>query len=135
MSNKFLPPVGPGRAASLWHSFGYALAGMRYVLLTQRNAQIHAGITLAVIGLGLFLRISVGQWAILVLTIGVVMAAEMFNTALEATVDLVSPDHHPLAKIAKDAAAGAVFALALIAMVVGACILGPPLWLMIIDLL
>ena len=118
------------RAASLWHSFGYALAGIRYVLLTQRNAQVHIGVAVVVVGLGLLLRISATQWAILAITIGLVIAVEMLNTALEATIDLVSPDYHPLAKIAKDAAAGAVLVLALAAVGVGIAIFGPPLWLM-----
>ncbi len=119
--------------ASLLHSFKYAFEGIWYVLRTQRNAKIHLGVTLAIILLGLFLRISNLHWAVLVVTIGLVFAAEMFNTVIELLVDLVSPNYHPLAKIAKDAAAGAVFILAIMAVIVGLLILGPPLWVVILS--
>ncbi len=121
------------RATSLLHSFKYAFEGVWYVLRSQRNAKIHLGVTLAVLLLGLFLRVSVLHWAVLVVTVGLVFAAEMFNTVIEALVDLVSPDYHPLAKIAKDAAAGAVFILAIMAVIVGLLILGPPLWGVILS--
>jgi len=120
--------------ASLLNSFKYALEGVWYVLRSQRNAKIHLGVMLAVVLLGLFLRVSALHWAVLVVTGGLVFAAEMFNTVIEALVDLVSPDYHPLAKIAKDAAAGAVFILALMAVIVGLLILGPPLWAIILSL-
>lgn len=116
------------RAGSVWQSFKFAFNGIGYVLCSQRNAKIHSAITLAVLVLGAWLKISPLGWAVLALTIGVVLAAEMLNTAVEAVVDLVSPEYHPLAKIAKDAAAGAVLWLAMAAVVVGLLILGPPLW-------
>lgn len=116
------------RAGSVWQSFKFAFSGIGYVLWSQRNAKIHLVVTLAVLALGVWLKITPSGWAVLVLTIGVVMAAEMLNTAVEALVDLVSPEYHPLAKIAKDAAAGAVLWLAIAAVVVGLLILGPPLW-------
>jgi len=104
-----------------------------YVIRTQRNAKIHLAITLAVIVLGLFLKLTAIQWAVLVVTIGLVLFAEMLNTVIESLVDLVSPDYHPLAKIAKDAAAGAVFILAIMAVIVGLLILGPPLWEIVLS--
>ena len=82
----------------------------------------------AVILVGIWLHLPPRDWAVLALTIGVVLAVEVGNTAIEALVDLASPDTHPLAKVAKDAAAGAVLILALAAVVVGLTILGPPLW-------
>ena len=68
------------------------------------------------------------EWAILVLTTMAVWMAEFANTALEAMVDLVSPDYHPLAKAAKDVAAAAVLVGALGAVIIGLLVLGPPLW-------
>ncbi len=112
----------------VWRSFKFAFAGIRYVLRTQRNAQIHLTITIGVVVLGAWAGLSAGEWAILALTIGLVFAAEILNTAIEAVVDLVSPEFHPLAKIAKDSAAGAVLLLAIMAVAVGLLILGPPLW-------
>ncbi len=116
------------RAESVWHSFRYAFAGIWHTLKTQRNAKIHTAITVAVLLLGVWLRLPAPDWAVLALTIGVVFAAEIINTAIEAVVDLVAPEFHPLAKIAKDAAAGSVLVLAIAAVVVGLLILLPPLW-------
>jgi len=109
-------------------SIGYALAGWWHVLRTQSNARIHAGISSAVLVVGLWLRISLQEWAIIVLTLALVLTAESFNTALEALTDLVNPNEHYLAKTAKDVGAGAVLISAAAAVVVGILILGPPLW-------
>ncbi len=109
-------------------SFRYAFEGWLYVVRSQRNAWIHALATFLVVIVAFWLGVSTFGWAILVLAIAVVWAAEMANTAVEAVVDLVSPDPHPLAKIAKDAAAGAVLVCAVGAAVAGVLILGPPLW-------
>ena len=117
------------RATSLWKSFGHAAAGVAYVLKTQRNARIHAALAAAVVVLGLFLGLPRVEWAILVVTIGMVFVAEFVNTVVEAIIDLISPQIHPLARVAKDTASGAVLVLAVIAVVVGLLILGPPLYL------
>ncbi|GAB4538588.1 MAG: diacylglycerol kinase family protein [Anaerolineae bacterium] len=109
-------------------SFKYAFSGVWYVLRTQRNARIHLLVALGVIGLGLWLGLTRTEWAIIALTIGLVLAAESFNTVAEAAVDLATAEYHPLAKIAKDVAAGAVLLMAIAAVVVGFLILGPPLW-------
>jgi diacylglycerol kinase len=98
------------------------------VLRTQPNAWIHAIATASAIVLGLWLRLSRIEWAILTLTIGLVWTAEFINTALEAAVDLASPDIHPLAKIGKDVSAAAVLVAAIISVVIGLLVLGPPLW-------
>lgn len=112
---------------ALLASFGYAFAGIAHAARTQRNFRIHIVITSLVILLGTWLRLSAERWAILVLTIGVVFQAELVNTALEAIVDKVSPEFHPLAKIAKDCVAGAVLVLAVAAVIVGGLVMGPRL--------
>ena len=109
-------------------SFRYAFAGWWYVLRTQHNAWIHALVSTAVLLLGLWLHITRQEWAILILTIMAVWMAEFMNTALEAVVDMVMPDLHPLAKVAKDIAAAAVLVGAIGAVLIGLLILGPPLW-------
>lgn len=109
-------------------SFKYAFAGLWHVVRTQRNARIHLSVALGVIVVGLWLGLSRTEWAIIALTIGLVLAAESFNTVAEAAVDLATAEQHPLAKIAKDVAAGAVLLMAMTAVVVGLLILGPPLW-------
>jgi diacylglycerol kinase (ATP) len=110
------------------HAFGYAFRGCWYVLRTQRNAWIHALLTTLVILLAFWLKIPLRDWAILLILIAMVWTAEFINTALEAVVDLASPQNHPLAKVGKDVGAAAVLIAALTSMLVGLLVLGPPLW-------
>ncbi|MFH1523664.1 MAG: diacylglycerol kinase family protein [Chloroflexota bacterium] len=116
-------------------AFGYAFHGWGYVIRTQRNAWIHAVITILVMLMALWLRLPLRDWAVLFLTIALVWTAEFINTALEAVVDLASPQQHPLAKVGKDVGAAAVLIATLAAILVGLLILGPPLWLKIESLL
>ncbi len=109
-------------------SFRYAFAGWWYVIRTQRNAWIHATISLAVILVGLWLGISPLDWAVIVLAIAIVWTAEFINTALEAVIDLASPQQHHLAKVGKDVGAAAVLVAAAASVVIGLLVLGPPLW-------
>jgi diacylglycerol kinase len=109
-------------------SFQYAFDGWWFVLRTQHNAWIHAVITVAVVAVGLWLRLPLRDWAVLILTFMAVWVAEFMNTAIEAVVDMTMPDVHPLAKVAKDVAASAVLVGALGAVLIGLLLLGPPLW-------
>ncbi|GAB4453332.1 MAG: diacylglycerol kinase family protein [Anaerolineae bacterium] len=109
------------------HSFRVAFTGIWYTLRTQRNAQIHVVIAAAIIAIALSLNIGLTEWAILALTTGFVIAAEMLNTATEAAMDFATTEFHPQVKIVKDVAAGAVLVSAITAVVVGLLILGPPL--------
>lgn len=109
-------------------SFGNAFRGWWYVIRTQQNAWIHAVITTMVIIVSFWLNIPARDWAVLLLTAGMVWTAEFLNSALEAVVDLASPVNHPLAKVGKDVGAAAVLIAALAAVVIGLLILGPPLW-------
>jgi diacylglycerol kinase len=126
------PELPPNMQRSEWEKFlagfGYAFSGLWYVLRTQRNAPVHVGIATLVIIAGIVLRISAVEFAILFITISSVFTAEMFNTVFELCVDLASPTHHPLAKIAKDVAAGAVLLSAILAVVIGLFIFIPHLW-------
>lgn len=108
-------------------AFGYAFAGWWYVIRTQRNAWIHALASVLVMAMAAWLGIPGRDWAILILTIGMVWTAEFINTAIEAVIDLASPQQHPLAKVGKDVGAAAVLIAALSAVVIGLIILGPPL--------
>lgn len=109
-------------------SFQHAFEGWWYVLRTQRNAWIHAVISIAVFALGVWLGLARTDWAILILAMMVVWVGEFFNTSFEAVVDMIMPDYHPMAKVAKDVAAAAVLVGAIGAAVIGVLILGPPLW-------
>ena len=113
---------------TLASSFRNAFSGISYALRTQRNARIHLGITLAGLVLGAWLRIGAENWVPLILAAGLVWSAELINTALEAAIDLASPQEHSLAKTSKDVSAGAVLLAAAAAAVVGVLILGPPLY-------
>ncbi len=85
------------RAATLDASFRYAFAGLFYMLVSQRNAKIHCLIGALALGMGLVLGISRVEWAVVLLTCALVIVAEGANTAIEAVVDLASPEFHPLA--------------------------------------
>ena len=115
-------------ASSLWVSFRYAFAGLRYAFVTQRNFRIHLFVGTIAIGLSLYLHLSAVKIAIIGLTIGAVLTMELLNTAIESVVDLtVQQSYHELAKIAKDCAAGAVLISAIAAVVVAGSLLLPPL--------
>jgi diacylglycerol kinase len=116
------------RSRNLAESFRFACAGLWYALRTQRNTRIHLAIAAGAIALGLWLGLSYTQWAVLALTIGFVLVSEMLNTVAETLVDLISPGYHPLAKVVKDVTAAAVLLGAIIAVIVGLLVLGPPLW-------
>jgi diacylglycerol kinase (ATP) len=116
------------RKPSFWRSLKFALSGASYVLRTERNAQIEGVIALLVIGLGLILNITTVEWAIVFVLIGLVLAMEVLNTAVEAVVDLTTENYHDLAKVAKDAAAGAVLLTVISSIAVGIAIFGPRLW-------
>jgi diacylglycerol kinase len=117
-----------GEFAKFIASFGYAFQGLWYALRTQRNARVHLAIAILVTSAGLLLRISALEFALLSLVIAGVFIAEMFNTVFEICVDIAQPEYHPLAKIAKDVAAGAVLLSAILAVIVGLLVLGPHLW-------
>lgn len=108
-------------------SFGFASAGLRYLVRTQPNFRVHLAAAVTVVALALALGATALELAVLVLAIGLVMVGEAFNTALEAVVDLASPAIHPLARIAKDVAAAGVLIAAMLAATVGLLILGPRL--------
>jgi diacylglycerol kinase len=116
------------RSRNILESFRFAIVGLWYALRTQRNTRIHLSIAAAVVVVGLCLNLSHVQWAVLALTIGFVLVSEMLNTVAETLVDLISPGYHPLAKVVKDVTAGAVLLTAIVSVVVGLLVLGPPLW-------
>jgi len=118
----------------LGNSFSCAIRGIVCSVSSGENMKIHllaAGISM---GLGLVLGISKLEWAILSITIFMVLAAETINTAIERTVDLVTMDYHPLAKLAKDLAAGGVLLTAINAVIVAIIIFGSNLMKLVYSL-
>ena len=120
-----LPSQDKSEWAKFIRGFGYAFSGLWYALRTQRNMRVHASIALLALLVGLLLRISPVEFAVIFLAVLAVLTAEMFNTVLEICVDLASPAYHPLAKIAKDVAAGAVLMSAILSVIIGLCIFSP----------
>ncbi len=106
-------------------SFQYAFKGLKDLFVSQMNARIHAFVGILIIIAGFFFQISTTEWLVCTLTMGVVLSAEAFNTALEYLTDLVSPDYHPLAGKVKDVAAGAVLIMAIAAAIIGIIIFAP----------
>ena len=112
-------------------SFGFALEGVSYLIRTQRSAQIELAIAAAVVAVAGWLGVSEIEWAVLVLTISLVLALEALNTAIELAVTVASPQRHPLAKAAKDVSAAMVLIAATGSVVVGVLVLGPHLALLV----
>ncbi len=100
-------------------SFKFALSGILYLFKHENNARVHLLAAVVATGLGFWFKISSTEWCFVVLAIGLVSAAEAFNSALEKLCDMVEPEQHPQIKIIKDVAAGAVLLTALAAAIIG----------------
>lgn len=105
-------------------AFAYAWQGILHAVKTQRNFRFHIAAAVYVTAFSFFYELTRGEYVLLALTFSSVISAELINTAIEAAVDLCSPDRHRLAKTAKDAAAGAVLAAAFFAVIVGVLLFG-----------
>jgi diacylglycerol kinase len=108
--------------------FVFAGRGLLYALRTQRNVRVHAVLAAAAIVLGIALRLSAVEFALVFVAIAGVFIAEMFNTVIEACVDLITDVYHPLARVAKDVAAGAVLLSAILSVVIALFVYVPHLW-------
>ena len=106
-------------------SFGYAFEGIGTCIKKERNMKIHCAAAVLVVIAGVILKISLLEWCICLTLFGLIMALELVNTAVEAVVDLVTEERKPLAKIAKDTAAGAVLIAAIMAAIAGIIIFLP----------
>ena len=100
-------------------SFLFAIQGFRTAIATERNIKVMLAVGACAVVAGLALQLDLLSWAIVLLCCGVVIMAELLNTAVETVVDLVSPEFHPLAGRAKDIAAAAVWVLSVIVAIVG----------------
>ncbi|MDX8364192.1 diacylglycerol kinase family protein [Cytobacillus sp. Hm23] len=109
------------------NSLLFAINGIRHVASKERNFKIHINIAIIVLFLGLFVGLSPIEWVAIIITIGIMLSLEMVNTAIERTVDLITNDYHPLAKLAKDISAGAVLLFAIISVMIGILIFLPKL--------
>lgn len=112
----------------LYKSFGYAFEGIFTGIRKERNMKIHCFVMICVIVSGCLFRISTLEWCICFILFGLILSLELVNTAVEAVVDLVTEEKKPLAKIAKDTAAGAVLVAAIMAAAAGLVIFIPKVW-------
>ncbi len=127
------PPTLPQKRglAKFIAGFGFAFSGLWHAISTQINMKAHISIAIIAIALGIFLHISAVEFAIIFLAIAGVLITELFNTVIELCVDLASPAYHPLAKIAKDVAAGVVLLSAIMSIIIALFIFGPHLWALV----
>lgn len=109
----------------LLKSFTFAIEGIKTAIKTERNMRIHLCVSIIVIGLSFFFSIRNVEWLLILIIIGGMFALELMNTAIERLVDLATKEFHPLAKQAKDLAAGAVFVYAILAVIAGIIIFIP----------
>jgi diacylglycerol kinase (ATP) len=114
-------------------SFGYAFKGVRYAYSTQLNFRIHAAATVLAVALGVALNISEVEWLWIAIAITLVIITEMINTALEILTDMVSPEYNPKAGHVKDISAGCVVIAAAFALIAGAVIFLPKLYLLLFN--
>lgn len=106
-------------------SVKHALNGMTYFFLHERNSKLQLCITITVVAIAFGLGVSTTQWIILLLCFALVLGAEMLNTAIERLCDVVQEEYHPVIKIVKDVAAGAVLFVSIITVVIGCIIFFP----------
>ena len=106
-------------------SFGFAFKGLKWMMGTQHNAWIHLFAAVAAILFSIYFSISRIEWLFVILSIGLVFMAEMFNTAIEFLTDIVTPQFNEKAGKVKDIAAGAVLVAALIALIIWVVIFIP----------
>ncbi len=116
------------RRGGLVRSFAFAIEGIIHAIKFERNIKIHMVVALVVVFLGFLYNISSLEWLLIILAIGGMLSFELMNTAVERVVDLVTSKDHPLAKQAKDIAAGAVFIYAVMSVVVGGIIFLPKMF-------
>lgn len=108
-----------------FNSFKYSIDGIKYAYKNEQSMFIHVLATIAVVIANIALGVNFTEWAITLIIIGVVMASELINTAIEAVVDLVTLEIHPLAKIAKDCGSAATFVLSILAVFIALLIYVP----------
>lgn len=116
---------GQQRNLSFWRSLGWALAGVARTARREPNFRRELVVAVAALALAAWLRAPLTP---IVIMCALVLALELVNSAVEATVDLASPERHELAEVAKDASAGAVLVAAVASVLVGLLVMGPPLW-------
>lgn len=115
-------------AQRYWKSFNHALDGIIYAFKYEHNMIIIFIATLVAICLGAFFKIELGEWLFILFICGAIAACEMINSSIEATIDLITTEEHPLAKIAKDTASSATLILCIVSLIGGILIFLPKIF-------
>ncbi len=118
--------------SNLISSFQHAIDGIKLALAHERNMGLHFAIACLTIVISLFLKLTAIEFSLIILCIGLVIVAEMLNTAIEKTVDLISLEKRPESKFIKDVSAAAVLIASIVAAVVGAMVIIPKILLYIV---
>lgn len=109
----------------LINSFKYPIKGLKYAYRNEQNLAVDIGVSIIVLIAGIIFKLSLVEWIIIIFLIGIVISLELINTSIEAVVDLVTEEYHPLAKVAKDTSASAVFIIAIVSAIIGIIIFMP----------
>ena len=109
-------------------SFTYAFNGLKFCFKNELNFKVQLLIAISTIGLGLFFSLTKIEWCLILFCIGIVLSAELFNTAIETICNKIEPNYHPTIKIIKDVSAAAVLILAIVSAVIGVIIFIPKIF-------
>ncbi|MFD1736593.1 diacylglycerol kinase family protein [Bacillus salitolerans] len=119
----------------LKNSFRFAIEGVIHAYKTEKNIRIHTVVAVLTLALAWFLDLERWEWSLIIMLIGGMLSLELLNSAIERAVNLVTNEYHPLAKQAKDLAAGAVFVFAIVSVLIGIIIIGQKIWINILNFL
>jgi diacylglycerol kinase len=114
--------------AAFARGFVHAGRGVHHAVVTQRNMRVHVILACLAVALGITLRISPVEFALVFIAVMLVFGTEMLNTVVETIVDMITQEYHPLARVAKDVAAGAVLLNAVLAVIIALFVYVPHLW-------
>ncbi len=106
-------------------SIKYSIQGLAYSYRYEQSFWIHGFATLLAVVLGVIFHIKLSEWAIIFIALGIILSLELINTAIEAAIDLITDEIHPLAKIAKDCGSAASFVMAIVSFVISLFVFGP----------
>ena len=108
-----------------FYSTKYSIEGLLYAYKNEKSLWMHGFCSIIAICLGIIFKITLVQWSMILISLGIILAIELLNTAIEAVVDMITLEYHPLAKIAKDCGSAATFVAVLIGLIISAFIFIP----------
>lgn len=115
----------------IYYSTKYSLDGLYYAYRNERSLWLHGGCSLIAICLGIIFQITLFQWSMILISLGSILAIELLNTAIEAVVDMITLETHPLAKIAKDCGSAATFVASIISAIIAGFIFIPKIMILL----